>query len=210
MRSVLQRIVIRSRKRAAVISLNNDTLRIVVCEILIPARFRYCILLLFNCHILRADRAGNKKKDQKQQQEFCRQIEGVSYTKLELSPIRHAASFFSLMFGSCLVFRDCLPDSVSSLPVTDYSIFYDLSVMHLYDTCGMVLKLVIVVSNNDDKLIGSDLRQKLNDPFSRGTVEISCRFIRNQDSGVFCQSTRDRNALLLTSGESGCFAVAEF
>ncbi len=58
-------------------------------------------------------------------------------------------------------------------------ILYHLAVMHLYLSRGIFCELLVVVSHHDDKLIMSDLAQKLHDTFCRNAVEIPCRLIGN-------------------------------
>ena len=73
----------------------------------------------------------------------------------------------------------------------------------------MIPELFIVVRDHYYQLVCGDVRQKLNDPFSRFTVQIAGRFVCDKDLRILGQRPCDCNSLLLASGEFGYFTVSE-
>ena len=90
----------------------------------------------------------------------------------------------------------------------DLFILYYLAVIHRELAGHIRLSLLIVMRNDDDKLISRHFGKCLHDALSRSTVEIARRLIRNDYRRIFRKCARDGNSLLLAPGQLRDFCAA--
>ena len=82
--------------------------------------------------------------------------------------------------------------------------------MHLDDSGGVVLELLVVMSDHDHQLVRGYLREKLYDALGGIAVEVARRLVGDQYACVLCESSCDGDTLLLSTRKPRDFAPCEF
>ena len=190
--------IIGRSKGLLVLTVQHDPFRRGIIEILVASLQGNLVLLIHQSRISPEHCSADKKIDKEKQQEFSGQVEGVPYSQTEF---RNRGKARPLLFR--FLSGDGLALLLHILHGLQFLVLDDSSVPHHDAARGVGLSLLIVVGDHDDKLVTGDFVQCLHHQRSRLAVQVSCRFVRDNNRRVLGEGSRDGHSLLLSSGKSG-------